>query len=133
MTTPFSGSSSRCPVTSAPTARPRDEVRKGIRKYPEPKSQAMVLNEKGIKVPRARQKSSTRTPMRVPPVLVAALKKNAMARKHFEAFVPSARHEYIEWITEARTDATRQRRVATTIAQVAKGLRRNWKYESKKA
>ena len=95
--------------------------------------QAMVLNENGIKVPKSKQKTAPRTPLPVPPSLTAALKRNALARKHFEAFVPSARFEYIEWITEARTDITRQRRVATTVAQLSKGLQRHWKYQTNKA
>lgn len=94
--------------------------------------QAMVLNEHGIKVPKAKQKTAPRRPLPVPPALAAALNRNAMALKHFEAFVPSARYEYIEWITEAKTDATRDRRVKTSIAQLAKGKQRHWKYQTKK-
>lgn len=48
----------------------------------------------------------------------------------FKAFPPGARGEYIEWITEAKQEATRQRRLATTIEWLAEGKRRNWKYEN---
>ena len=94
--------------------------------------QAMVLNEQGIKVPKAKQKTAPRKPLPVPDALTVALRKNAAARRHFDAFVPSARFEYVEWITEARTTATRDRRVATTVAQLAKGQQRHWKYQAKK-
>lgn len=36
--------------------------------------------------------------------------------------------EYIEWITEARREATRQKRLATTLQWLAEGKSRNWKY-----
>lgn len=64
-----------------------------------------------------------------PPDLAAALKQHAKARKTFAAFPPGARRDYIEWITEAKRDATRAKRLATTIEWLADGKRRNWKYE----
>lgn len=66
---------------------------------------AVELNDTGVKVARARK--SAKPPIRMPADLRAALEKNAKARRHFEAFSPSHRREYLEWITEAKTDATR--------------------------
>jgi uncharacterized protein YdeI (YjbR/CyaY-like superfamily) len=86
---------------------------------------AMELNEKGVRVERVRP---TRRRVTVPPVLQRALKQNRAARTSFENFSPSHRREYVEWISEARTDATRQRRVATAIEWMADGKPRNWKY-----
>ena len=60
----------------------------------------------------------------------SALRKNAKACAAFEAFPPSHRREYIEWITEAKQEATRQRRLATTLEWLTKGRSRNWKYEN---
>ena len=37
---------------------------------------------------------------------------------------------YIDWIAEAKTGATRQERLATTLEWLAEGKRRNWKYEA---
>src|SRR5476651_2241128 len=37
----------------------------------------------------------------VPPALAAALKKNKIAAKHFEAMSPSCKREYCEWIADA--------------------------------
>jgi len=34
-------------------------------------------------------------------------------------------------VTEAKTEATRKKRLATTIEWLAKGKGRNWKYEKK--
>src|ERR1700682_2747898 len=46
-----------------------------------------------------------------PDALVAALKKDKKAQSAFEKLPPSHRHDYIEWITEAKTAGTRQRRL----------------------
>jgi uncharacterized protein YdeI (YjbR/CyaY-like superfamily) len=56
------------------------------------------------------------------------LKKNKRALAAFEAFAYSHRKEYVEWITEAKQDATRQRRIATAVEWMAQGKSRNWKY-----
>ncbi len=89
--------------------------------------QAARLNEAGTPVPRA----STRplTPADVPADLRAALRANAAARAVFTAFPPGRQREYVEWITEARRDETRARRVETAVAWIAEGRHRNWKYE----
>lgn len=91
--------------------------------------QAMELNEKGINVPRAKNGSRGGKAVAVPRELAAALKKNKAARETFEKFPPSCRREYIEWITEAKTEATRDKRLGTTLEWLAEGKRRNWKYE----
>ena len=69
-------------------------------------------------------------PLAVPEDLAAALKKNKAAAANFEKFSPSARKEYIEWITEAKRDETRQKRLSTAIEWLAEGKSRNWKYEN---
>ena len=89
---------------------------------------AMELNEQGIKAPRA--KPAPKGPLTVPQDLKAALKKNAKARATFEGLSPSHKREYVEWITEAKKDDTRQRRLATALEWMAEGKSRNWKYES---
>jgi uncharacterized protein YdeI (YjbR/CyaY-like superfamily) len=79
---------------------------------------------------RPRQAKKRAAPAPVPEDLRARLVKNKAAAKTFESFSPSARKEYIEWITEAKQDATRQKRLATTVEWLAEGKRRNWKYEN---
>ena len=91
---------------------------------------ARALSEAGVKVKRGPAKSK---PAPVLPEDVAALlamKKHAAARAHFDAFPPGAQREYVDWIGEAKTDATRQKRIATTLEWLAEGKRRHWKYES---
>lgn len=90
--------------------------------------QAMKLNEAGVKRV-ARKTSAPRKPARVPAEFVAALTADAAAARAFAAFSPSARREYIAWITEAKTDATRERRIGTAVEWISEGKRRNWKYE----
>jgi uncharacterized protein YdeI (YjbR/CyaY-like superfamily) len=65
----------------------------------------------------------------VPSALAAALKKNKKAKANFEKLPPSHRREYIEWITEAKTDTTRDKRIATTVDWVTEGKSRNWAYQ----
>jgi uncharacterized protein YdeI (YjbR/CyaY-like superfamily) len=69
----------------------------------------------------------------MPKDLAAALKKNAKARATFESFPPSHKREYLEWITEAKTDETRQRRLATALEWMSAGKPRNWKYMGAKS
>jgi uncharacterized protein YdeI (YjbR/CyaY-like superfamily) len=64
----------------------------------------------------------------IPKELRAALKQNPKACAVFEAFSPSHQREYIEWITEAKQPATRERRLATTLEWLTEGKSRNWKY-----
>ena len=68
--------------------------------------------------------------MKVPPYLAAALKKNAKARAFFDQLSTSAKREYVEWLTDAKQEATRERRLATTIEWLADGKQRNWKYQN---
>jgi uncharacterized protein YdeI (YjbR/CyaY-like superfamily) len=88
---------------------------------------AAKLNEAGGP---ARPKPKPKPALPVPADLAGALKRNAKAAKAFAAFSPSARREYIEWITEAKRPETRLVRLKTTVKWVTAGKRRNWKYES---
>ena len=66
----------------------------------------------------------------MPEYFTAALKKNKKALATFEAFPYSHKKEYVQWVTEAKTDETRQRRLATSVEWLAEGKSRNWKYEN---
>jgi uncharacterized protein YdeI (YjbR/CyaY-like superfamily) len=87
--------------------------------------EAARRNESGRKSapPRTR-----RAPLAPPPALVAALRKKTGALARFQAFSPSQKRDYSEWILEARTDATRARRLATAVAWIGQGKPRTWKY-----
>lgn len=82
----------------------------------------------------ARQPQAKKPPkpeIAMPADFAAALAKAPEARATLEGFPPSARRDYLEWITGARQPATRQRRIAQTIEWLAEGKRRNWKYEKR--
>jgi uncharacterized protein YdeI (YjbR/CyaY-like superfamily) len=89
--------------------------------------EAMKLNEAGIKAPN-RAKPKAPRELVVPDDLAAALQGNAAARATFEKFSPSNKREYVEWLTEAKTEATRSKRLGTAIEWIAEGKPRNWKY-----
>jgi uncharacterized protein YdeI (YjbR/CyaY-like superfamily) len=90
---------------------------------------AMALNESGVRPARPRAARRATPPAELPDDLAAALRRSARARTAFEAFSPSHRREYVEWITEAKRDETRARRVAQAVEWIAEGRSRNWKYE----
>lgn len=91
--------------------------------------QAMALQDEdaGVKTPKSRD-ARPRPPAAVPDDLAAALRRNREAQAAFEAFPPGRRREYVEWITEAKRDDTRQKRLARAIEWMAEGKPRNWKY-----
>ena len=90
--------------------------------------EAMKLNESGVKSPSRMKPKAPKPDLVVPDDLVNALQANIKAQAMFDAFSPSHKREYIEWITEAKTSATRARRLETTIEWLAEGKSRNWKY-----
>lgn len=87
---------------------------------------AMKLHDDGVTVPRKR---APKPEAKVPPELAAALAKNRKAAAQFEAFSPSHRREYVEWIVEAKRDETKSKRVAQAVEWIAEGKGRNWKYQ----
>lgn len=88
---------------------------------------AMILNEKGIKLP-PRKIITAKKEIVVPDYFLKQLKKNKKAFTTFENFSPSHKREYIEWVTEAKTDETKNRRMETAIEWMTEGKSRNWKY-----
>jgi uncharacterized protein YdeI (YjbR/CyaY-like superfamily) len=89
--------------------------------------QAMRLNVAGEKVNAPPNRNHA--PLRVLADLSAALATHENAATAFATFSPSKQRDYIEWLTEAKTDATREKRPATAIEWIAEGKSRNWKYE----
>ena len=85
---------------------------------------AAALNEKGVKVPRARKQKAA---LPAPRDLKTALRKNGALRA-FQGLSPSHRREYVEWILEAKRDETRSRRIKTAVEWISSGRERNWKY-----
>lgn len=91
--------------------------------------EAMKLNEDGIKV--IKPKSTPIKNLIIPDYITKAIKKNKTAFEVFTAFAPSHKKEYVQWIDEAKTEETKQKRLTQTIEWLQEGKPRNWKYMDK--
>lgn len=89
--------------------------------------EAVTLNEMGVKIPRPRPADRAEE-LTIPDYFMAALDQNKRALAAFERFSNSNRKDYVEWITEAKREATRAKRMATAVEWMAQGKPRNWKY-----
>jgi uncharacterized protein YdeI (YjbR/CyaY-like superfamily) len=102
---------------TSPADLPADKILLGyIRK-------AVELNETGVKVSRPKAKEVV-----VPAYFRAALGKNRKALAAFEKFSPSHRREYVEWVTSAKLEETRARRLAKALKTLAQGKSHNAQY-----
>lgn len=88
---------------------------------------AVQLNNAGILLPKKTPKQ--KEDILVPDDFQFALTEDNVAKEVFDNFTNGQRKEYIEWVTDAKRDATRQKRIATAVMWIAAGKRRNWKYE----
>lgn len=68
-------------------------------------------------------------PIAMTPEFASALATAAAAQRHYDAFTAAQQREYLEWITDAKTDATRDKRIAQAVEWISDGKKRNWKYE----
>ncbi|WP_343611589.1 YdeI/OmpD-associated family protein [Chryseobacterium oranimense] len=91
-------------------------------------AEAMELTDMGVTVKKA---APSKVETEVPDYFQEALKKNKDALAVFEKGSPSFRKEYINWITEAKTETTRNKRMEQSLEWLAEGKSRNWKYEKK--
>ena len=92
--------------------------------------EAMRLNEENVKLP-AKEKVIAKKELEIPDWFSSALKRDVKAKKNFEAFTPGKKKEYIEWLVEAKTEATREKRMETALEWIAEGKSRHWKYAAK--
>lgn len=90
--------------------------------------QHMKLNEAGVKI---EKKPPAPKKLVMPQVLSDALNKNKKALAEFQKFSASQQREYADWIADAKTDTTKQKRLATAIEWISGGKIRNWKYLKK--
>lgn len=94
--------------------------------------EAMQLTDKGIKLPaKPKPTEKDKKELVVPDYFVKALAKNKKAKQVFENFAYSHKKEYLQWITEAKTEETRSKRMETALEWIAEGKGRNWKYMKK--
>ena len=86
---------------------------------------AAELNEKGVK---PRKKATAKSEVEMPEDFASALEDVEGALDRFQGMSPSHRREYVEWITEAKRNDTRRRRIRKAVDQIASGKSLNWKY-----
>lgn len=86
--------------------------------------EAIKLNQENIKV--VKKEIDTSLPLD----LETELNNNPKAKMFFESLAPSYKRDYIEWIEEAKREATRTKRLATTMEWLSEGKKKNWKYEN---
>lgn len=91
--------------------------------------EAMMINESGIK--KERPKADKPKVVELPDYFAKALKANAKANKVFNEKSDSFRKEYIVWITDAKTEDTRQKRIEQSLEWIAEGKGRFWQYAKK--
>src|SRR5205085_3496862 len=87
---------------------------------------AKALKDAGVKP--KRNKMAPKAPAKPPADLLAALAKNKKAKATFDAFPPSHKRDYVQWIVEAKREETRAQRLKTAIEWMAEGKPRKWKY-----
>ena len=112
---------------TSPADLPSDKVILGFIK------QAMRLIEQGVKNPTRSPEARARPkpPPKPPPFLLAAFRGDAEAAAGYKGLTPGKRREYVQWLLEAKTGATREKRLAQALEWMAEGKGLNWRYEKK--
>ncbi len=91
--------------------------------------QAKKLNDDGVKIPAKLKKP--KVDLVIPDYFTNALMKNKKVQEEFDNFSYSHKKEYVEWITEAKSEETRKKRIGTAIEWISERKSRNWKYTKK--
>lgn len=90
--------------------------------------EAMELTDMGVTLKKA---AAEKKETEIPAYFSEALNENVEAKKVFENASPSFRKEYIMWITDAKTESTRNKRIEQALEWLSEGKGRNWKYEKR--
>lgn len=98
---------------------PDDELARWIR-------EAMSLNDRGIKLPPREPKTPKDVP--IPAAFAERLAADPAVKAIFDGKSASFRKEYNVWIGDAKTDATRTKRIDEAMSWIAEGKGRFWKY-----
>lgn len=88
--------------------------------------ESMALNEQGIKLP-ARE-SKTPKVVDIPEAFAERLQVNPEVKQIFESKSASFQKEYNVWISDAKTEVTREKRIDEAMTWIAEGKGRFWKY-----
>ncbi|HNV82683.1 MAG TPA: YdeI/OmpD-associated family protein [Arenimonas sp.] len=91
--------------------------------------QAMALNTNPPPVlAKPKPKRVAKPELVAPDAFLEALAKNKKAKASFDAFSPSHRREYVEWILEAKREETVSKRIEESVRMLSEGKPRHWKY-----
>ncbi len=90
--------------------------------------QAMSLIDAGVKLKKAPTPAKPRE-LNIPKELTEALKNDSVMEAVFENFSLTNKREYVDWLNDAKTDATFQRRLETTLSNLREGKTKEWKYK----
>jgi uncharacterized protein YdeI (YjbR/CyaY-like superfamily) len=85
--------------------------------------EAIKLNKEGTKV------EAKKIVTDIPEDLGFEFESNPNAKVFFESLADSYKRDYVEWITTAKQEKTRLKRLNTTIEWLSEGKKKNWKYE----
>jgi uncharacterized protein YdeI (YjbR/CyaY-like superfamily) len=71
--------------------------------------------------------SAAKRPLEVPPFFQEALEASPAARAFFAQLAPSYRRQFVGWVSEAKREATRQKRLSEAISLMAQGKKLSMK------
>jgi uncharacterized protein YdeI (YjbR/CyaY-like superfamily) len=91
--------------------------------------QAMRLNEAGNQKAAVKKETTPKVAIEMPADFSDLLANNSKAQAAYEKFSPSHKREYLEWILDAKSDATRLKRMETALEWISEGKSRHWKYQ----
>jgi uncharacterized protein YdeI (YjbR/CyaY-like superfamily) len=89
--------------------------------------EAMQLIDSGVKQKKEEKPKAVRE-LVVPEYFLEALEENKDALETFTNFSYSQKKDYVDWVLDAKTEATRERRMATSVEWLSEGKIRHWKY-----
>ena len=100
-----------------------------------PDAELDAMIRKGVELAKTapaprKTKHEPKPPPDMHPEFAKALRDNPKAKAALDSFPPSAQRDYLDWISEAKQEATRAKRIATAVEWLSEGKRRHWKYES---
>lgn len=87
------------------------------------------LNKENIKKEAKPKSAISKQNLVIPDYFQEALNQTEQAKRVFDSFSYSKQKEYITWLTEAKTEATRLKRQEIALEWITEGKSRNWKYE----
>ena len=100
-----------------------------------PDSDLDAMIRKGVELAKSapaprKPKHEPKPPPGMHPDFAKALDASPKAKAALDSFPPSAQRDYLEWISEAKQEATRAKRIATAVEWLSEGKRRHWKYQN---